>query len=77
MEKLGARLKQVISGFLFFTFLKTAFKSGSVSNLHSHRRHDRKPHNTHLISVLQADPHQLEELMNISLFFLAVLVADV
>jgi hypothetical protein len=30
-----------------------------------------------LISVLQVDPHHLEELMHISLFFQAVLIADV
>jgi hypothetical protein len=31
----------------------------------------------YFISVLQADPHQLVELMHMSVFFLAVLVADI
>ena len=62
MEKLGARLKN-ISSFFIFNFLITAFKSGSVCNLHIHRRHDLKLHNTYLISVLQADPHPHEELI--------------
>jgi hypothetical protein len=60
---------------LFFNFFLIAFKSVIFCNLHNHRRHDLKSLNSYLISVLQANPHQLEELLDKRLFFLAVLVA--
>ena len=70
-KKFGARFKKLF----FFYFFKNCV-SQVVSVTCSHRHHDLKPHNTNLISLLQANPHQLEELMHVSVFFLTFLVTD-
>jgi hypothetical protein len=70
-EKLGARFKTVISIFTFFLNCvsrgeSVIFTVTAVTTLNP----------IHFISLLQADPQQLEELTHVSVFFLEALVPE-